>query len=110
MSRYQSRIRTANRRIANSVLGFIIGTLIIGAAVLGLSGCGGKAPQSVHATTNQGINVEFLFEHEGCRVYRFEPGGHYVYYTNCGDTSTTESYQCGKTRCTREVEVKGRNK
>jgi hypothetical protein len=32
---------------------------------------------------NQDYTVDYLFEHEGCKVYRFRDGGYYVYFTNC---------------------------
>ncbi len=32
---------------------------------------------------NPAFKVEYLFEHEGCKVYRFEDKGNWVYYTNC---------------------------
>jgi len=27
--------------------------------------------------------VDYLFEHDGCKVYRFYDRGNYVYFTNC---------------------------
>ncbi|MHA7108595.1 DUF4884 domain-containing protein [Sunxiuqinia elliptica] len=36
------------------------------------------APQN-----NDTYNVSYLFEHDGCKVYRFYDRGHYVYFTNC---------------------------
>lgn len=39
------------------------------------------------ARNNQDFTVEYLFEHDGCKVYRFldrtNLGTYYVYYTNC---------------------------
>jgi len=39
------------------------------------------------AENNQDYTVEYLFEHEGCKVYRFKEhnsvGTYYVYFTNC---------------------------
>lgn len=32
---------------------------------------------------NATYNVDYLFEHEGCKVYRFYDRGNYVYFTNC---------------------------
>jgi hypothetical protein len=32
---------------------------------------------------NVTYQVDYLFEHEGCRVYRFIDHGNYIYYTNC---------------------------
>ena len=41
---------------------------------------------------NQTYDVEYLFEHEGCKVYRFSDMGHYVYFTNCkGDVTSIKN-------------------
>lgn len=32
---------------------------------------------------NKTYDVDYLFEHGGCKVYRFYDRGHYVYFTNC---------------------------
>jgi hypothetical protein len=39
------------------------------------------------AENNKDYTVEYLFEHDGCKVYRFKDhnsvGTYYVYFTNC---------------------------
>lgn len=43
------------------------------------------------------FKVEFLFEHDGCKMYRFYDGGKFIYYSNCKYKSTTYTeYQEGK--------------
>jgi hypothetical protein len=38
------------------------------------------------ADNNKSFRVDYLFEHDGCKVYRFYDHG-YVYFTNCnGET------------------------
>lgn len=38
---------------------------------------------------NRTYEIEYLFEHDGCKVYRFWDNGHHVYFTNCqGSTSS----------------------
>ncbi|HXB06116.1 MAG TPA: DUF4884 domain-containing protein [Puia sp.] len=32
---------------------------------------------------NQDYCVDYLFEHDGCKVYRFWDRSYYVYFTNC---------------------------
>ncbi|MCF8360634.1 MAG: DUF4884 domain-containing protein [Prolixibacteraceae bacterium] len=32
---------------------------------------------------NKTYEVEYLFEYDGCKVYRFFDRGNYVYFTNC---------------------------
>ena len=48
-----------------------------------------KPVSSVTPNDNQTYKVEYLFEHEGCKVYRFLDDGHYVYYTNCNSDVTS---------------------
>jgi hypothetical protein len=39
------------------------------------------------SANNATYDVDYLFEHDGCKVYRFYDRGHYVYFTNCkGET------------------------
>ncbi len=38
---------------------------------------------------NATYEVEYLFEHDGCKVYRFLDNGHYVYFTNCKGNVTS---------------------
>jgi len=39
------------------------------------------------AQNNKQYVVDYLFEHDGCKIYRFNDNGHYVYFTNCrGET------------------------
>lgn len=51
-------------------------------------------PQSESRTPN-GIKVEYLFEQDGVKVYRFDDGGGTHYFTTRGETMTTHS--TGKT-------------
>jgi hypothetical protein len=59
-------------------------------------------PMSVHQTANPQIDVSLLFEHDGCRVYRFvdvRP----VYYTDCRGSAAWEQ-SCGR-NCSYPVTV-----
>jgi hypothetical protein len=58
--------------------------------VLFLVGCT-TAPVSVHKTTNPNVQVELLFEYDGCRVYRFEDDGVH-YFSRCFGASTSETF------------------
>jgi hypothetical protein len=41
---------------------------------------------------NKTYQVDFLFEHDGCKVYRFLDYGNFVYFTNCkGDVTSIKS-------------------
>jgi hypothetical protein len=47
-------------------------------------------------SNNESYNVDYLFEHDGCKVYRFFDRGHYVYFTNCtGETVSMEEDSAG---------------
>ncbi|NLI72815.1 MAG: DUF4884 domain-containing protein [Bacteroidales bacterium] len=41
-----------------------------------------------HSDNNRTYTVDYLFEHDGCRVYRFRDMGNYVYFTNCNGSVT----------------------
>ncbi len=64
-------------------------------------------PVSVSGTNNRQIQVDELFEHDGCKVYRFEDGYRDHYYVRCKDTQpaqTLSTESCGK-NCTRPVDI-----
>lgn len=75
-----------------------------------LAGCGEKAI-GIDPTNNAFVNVERLFDHDGCTVYRFHDYGHPRYYVRCRDqparTEWTETYQCWKAQCSRAKSVPG---
>lgn len=72
------------------------------AAVL-FTGCVHNAKESVQ---NENFTVEFLFEQNGCKMYRFRDGGRYIYWSDCqGRVQTDYSSQSGKTRVTHHVEA-----
>lgn len=58
-----------------------------------LSSCATQIPLTREKPVNNSTyRVEYLFEHEGCKVYRFMDMGHYIYFTNCeGDVTSVES-------------------
>jgi Domain of unknown function (DUF4884) len=40
--------------------------------------------------------VDFLFEHDGCKVYRFWDNGSYIYFTSCnGETIKVQTDSTG---------------
>ena len=62
--------------------------LLAAAIIAAFTGCY-TDPQSAKIEGN-GIKVEFLFEHNGIKMYRFCDGGHMHYFTNRGETITTQ--------------------
>jgi hypothetical protein len=71
--------------------------LVTIAALLILTSCK-KAAQETHH--NGGFEIEFLFEHDGCKVYRFLDG-RMVYFSDCrGKMDHTTTHHNGKTTTT----------
>ena len=58
-----------------------------------LSSCVSQIPLTKEKPVNNSTyQVEYLFEHEGCKVYRFMDMGHYIYFTNCkGDVTSIDT-------------------
>ena len=52
---------------------------------------------------NKTYQVENLFEHDGCKIYRFYDPGNYVYFTNCPGTVTNITDDSTKTQIVNEV-------
>jgi len=59
----------------------------------GFFSCNHQIPISkVTPENNKTYHVDFLFEHDGCKVYRFHDYGNSVYFTNCnGDVTSIKS-------------------
>lgn len=84
--------------------------LFIVVAVIVLAACTEK-PLSTIQSNNPNYQVDKLFSHEGCDVYRFEDGGH-KYFVRCADktsVSTNWTETCGR-GCSRNVNVVGATK
>jgi hypothetical protein len=65
--------------------------------VLSLDSCATEIPIAKQApANNKTYEVEYLFEHDGCKVYRFTDHGDYVYFTNCtGEVSKMKGDSTG---------------
>ena len=62
-----------------------------------------KDPQSTVQKGN--FIVEYLFENDGCKAYRFKDGKRYIYYTDCsGRTEYQYQVSNGKSSTTVRVE------
>ena len=70
-----------------------IKTLLLILFVIVLNSCVSIQPVTRSAPdNNKAYQVDYLFEHEGCKVYRFNDRGNYVYFTNCtGDVTSIEN-------------------
>lgn len=49
----------------------------------------GRPLERTYSDNNEEYKVDYLFEHDGCRVYRFKDKGNYVYFTNCNGDVTS---------------------
>ena len=67
-------------------------TLIALIALLMLCGCYKGGERIPPTKTNAHFDVRFLFEVDGVKVYRFEDGGHYVYFTNANGRCEYDRY------------------
>ena len=52
---------------------------------------------------NKTYTVDYLFEHAGCKVYRFQDMGHYVYFTNCVGDVTSIKKDSTEDRVTNQI-------
>lgn len=48
--------------------------------ILIIYSCAGK---SIESTNQNNFEIEFLFEKDGCKIYRFYDAGRYIYWSNC---------------------------
>lgn len=71
------------------------------AAVL-LPSCQGEAKETVQEGD---FKIDFLFEKDGCKIYRFNDAGRYIYWTNCqGNMQSNFNQQSGKSHYTVRME------
>ena len=60
--------------------------------MIGLASCYTGIPlKSGKSENNRTYEVSYLFEHDGCKVYRFYDMGHYVYFTTRGDVTAIKN-------------------
>lgn len=56
-------------------------------------------------TQNGNFIIEFLFEQNGCKMYRFEDGGRNVYWCDCqGKVNSDYTTTSGKSTTTHHIE------
>lgn len=54
--------------------------------VLLLGSCSAIPISTSEPLNNNTYSVDYLFEHDGCKVYRFYDRGKYVYFTKCKES------------------------
>ena len=70
------------------------------------SSCYVHKPISKEAPKNNDTyKVEYLFEHDGCKVYRFRDSDGYVYFTNCSGKVTSIKNDSIKTRTQNMINI-----
>jgi len=65
----------------------VLGVITIIATI---TGCKGDAKSSVQ---DGDFKIEFLFEKDGCKMYRFKDNGRYIYWSNCSGRAEYSYYQ-----------------
>lgn len=69
---------------------------LIAAAAVFLVSCNKQAQETIQIQNSE-FKVDFLFENDGCKVYRFFDGGRAIYYTDCkGETTAIHTESAGK--------------
>lgn len=63
--------------------------LLLTSALILASCMAGRPLANTEADNNTSYNVQYLFEHDGCKVYRFYDRGNCVYFTNCNGSVTS---------------------
>ena len=79
-------------------------------ACMALTGCEGQHPQRVDTSSNPDYQVKFLFEHDGCRAYKFSDEWENHYYIVCQSgtsVSTQWEHHHGKVRVRHETYTSG---
>lgn len=56
-----------------------------------------ESPKPVSVEQASNYEVQKLFEHDGCKVFKFYDGGYPRYFTNCTETISSITRRTGKT-------------
>ena len=56
--------------------------------IIGFNSCASIPLKIGESENNSTYTVSYLFEHDGCKVYRFYDKGNYVYFTTRGDVTS----------------------
>lgn len=71
--------------------------IVLALCIIGISSCYTEIPlKSGKSENNKTYQVSYLFEHDGCKVYRFYDMGNYVYFTTRGDVNSISNDSTGK--------------
>jgi len=78
--------------------------LLLSIAILFIS-CKKESESKVYLGKNKDFEIEFLFEINGIKMYRFRDNGRTHYFTNKGETINTQNYSNGKHHYTHEENI-----
>ena len=83
--------------IGNKILIFLM--------FISMSSCSGSDNPPIKQSLANGYKVSFLFEIDGCRVYRFVDYGREIYFVNKEGSVSWDQLE-GKINCPKRVETK----
>ena len=86
------------------ILAIWIVFITLGAIVFGA--CTNEPMSKERVGKDDGFEVEYLFEKDGVKMYRFYDGMHFHYFTSRGETITTQQNSSGKTTTYHEENIK----
>ena len=86
------------------ILAIWIAFITLGAILFGA--CTNEPMSKERLGKDDGFEVEYLFEKDGVKMYRFYDGMHYHYFTSRGETITTQQNSSGKTTTYHEENIK----
>lgn len=73
--------------------------ILVSTIIIVFASCIGQQPVTTNLSrNNKDYEVDYLFEHEGCKVYRFRDYDRYVYFTNCNGNVTAIKNDSTKAR------------
>lgn len=71
-----------------------------------ISFCAISCKEDPKSTSQDGnFVIEFLFEKDGCKMYRFKDGTRYIYWTNCEGKINYDYSTGGKSKYTNHGET-----
>ena len=85
-------------------LAIYIAFIMVGAMIFGA--CSNDPMSKERLGKDDVFEVEYLFEKDGVKVYRFEDGGRYHYFTSRGETISIQQNSSGKTTTYHEENIK----
>lgn len=86
------------------ILTFYTIIIVLGAMIFGA--CSNDPMSKERLGKDNGFEVEYLFEKDGVKMYRFYDNGHAHYFTSMGETISTQDTRSGKTTNYHEENIK----